>query len=230
VPAAGALLDPGVLTIGFARRFATYKRATLVLRDPARLKALVNDPRRPVQVVFAGKAHPADEAGKHTLQAVYRAAADPAYGGRIAFVEDYDMHVARHLVQGVDVWLNTPRPPLEASGTSGQKAGLNGALNLSVLDGWWLEAYDGTNGWAFGDGGGTSRDADERDRVDADALYRILETEVAPLFYSPAADGIAAGWVAMMRRSVRTVALGFSARRMLKEYVNRCYAVTAKRA
>jgi starch phosphorylase len=184
VAAAGALLDSGILTLGFARRFATYKRATLMLRDPARLKAIVTDPRRPVQVIFAGKAHPADEPGKQALQAIYRAAADPAYAGRIAFVEDYDMHAARHLVQGVDVWLNTPRPPMEASGTSGQKAALNGVPNLSVLDGWWLEAYDSTNGWAIGDREETARDADEADRADADALYRALETEVVPLFSS----------------------------------------------
>jgi len=227
VAAGGALLDPGVLTLGFARRFATYKRATLVFRDPARLKALVADPRRPVQLIFAGKAHPADESGKHALQAVYRAAADPAYAGRIAFVEDYDMHVARQLVQGVDVWLNTPRPPLEASGTSGQKAALNGVPNLSVLDGWWLEAYDGTNGWAVGDLDETATDLDEADRTDADALYRVLEAEVVPRFYSRAPGGVPAAWVATMRRSIQTVAPRFSARRMVKEYVDRCYAPAA---
>jgi starch phosphorylase len=224
VAAAGALLDPGVLTLGFARRFATYKRATLVFRDPARLKALVTDLRRPVQLIFAGKAHPADESGKHALQAVYRTAADPAYAGRIAFVEDYDMHVARQLVQGVDVWLNTPRPPLEASGTSGQKAALNGVPNLSVLDGWWLEAYDGTNGWAFGNPDETATDPDDADRADADALYRVLETEVVPRFYSQAPGGVPGTWIATMKRSIQTVAPRFSARRMVKEYVDRCYA------
>ena len=229
VAAAGALLDSDILTIGFARRFATYKRATLMFRDPARLKAIMTDPHRPVQLIFAGKAHPADEPGKVALQAIYRAAADPAYAGRIAFVEDYDMDVARHLVQGVDVWLNTPRPPMEASGTSGQKAALNGVPNLSVLDGWWLEAYDGTNGWAIGDRDETARDADEVDRADADALYRVLESEVVPLFYSRASRGVPAGWVAVMRRSIQTVAPRFSARRMLKEYVDRCYAPASSR-
>ena len=222
--AAGAFLDPGALTLGFARRFATYKRATLMFRDPGRLKALMTDPHHPVQVVFAGKAHPSDEPGKEALHAVYRAAADPAYAGRIAFVEDYGMHVARYLVQGVDVWLNTPRPPLEASGTSGQKAALNGIPNLSVLDGWWFEAYDGSNGWAFGDHDQTARDPDDADRADADALYRVLENEVVPLFYARPPGGVSAGWVARMRRSIQTLAPRFSTRRMLKEHVDRCYA------
>jgi starch phosphorylase len=177
-----------------------------------------------VQVIFAGKAHPADEPGKRALQAVYRAAADPAYAGRIAFVEDYDMHVARHLVQGVDVWLNTPRPPLEASGTSGQKAAMNGVLNVSVLDGWWREAHDDTNGWAFGDPDEAAGDSDERDRHDAEALYQVLESEVVPLFYSRPHGDIPAAWVARMRRAIQTVAPRFSGRRMLKEYVDRCYA------
>ena len=223
VAAAGALLDPDALTLGFARRFAAYKRATLLFRDSARLRSLLTDVQRPVQVIFAGKAHPADEAGKQALQAVYRAAADPPCAGRIAFVEDYDMRVARLLVQGVDVWLNTPRPPLEASGTSGQKAALNGVPNLSILDGWWLEAHDGTNGWAFGGRGETSGDEDEADRHDADALYRALESQVVPLFHSAPARGVPSGWVAAMRRSIQTVAPRFSARRMVKDYVDRCY-------
>jgi starch phosphorylase len=222
--AAGAFVDPAVLTLGFARRFATYKRATLLFRETERLKALMTDPRRPVQLVFAGKAHPADEPGKHDLQAIYRAAVDPAFAGRIAFVEDYDMHVARHLVQGVDVWLNTPRAPLEASGTSGQKAAVNGVPNVSVLDGWWLEAFDGRNGWAFGNPDQKARDPEEADQADAGDLYRVLENEVIPLFYSRPPNGVPAAWVARMRRSIQTVAPRFSARRMLKEYVNRCYA------
>lgn len=223
VVAAGALLDPEALTLGFARRFAAYKRATLILRDPARLRALLTDPRRPVQIIFAGKAHPADEPGKQLLQAVYRAAADPACGGRIAFVEDYDMHVAHHLVQGVDVWLNTPRQPLEASGTSGQKAALNGVPNLSVLDGWWAEGYDGTNGWAIGAPASGPEDGEARDAADAEALYRLLETEVVPLYYARDPAGIPGKWLRVMRRAIQTIAPRFSARRMVKEYVERLY-------
>ena len=221
--AAGALLDPEALTIGFARRFATYKRVTLIFRDPSRLTRLLTDSRRPVQIIFAGKAHPADEPGKQLLQAVYRAATDPAYAGRVAFVEDYDMHVAQHLVQGVDVWLNTPRPPLEASGTSGQKASLNGVPNLSVLDGWWTEAFDGTNGWAIGAPFSEGEDAEARDAADAESLYHILETEIVPLYYERDANGIPGRWLQMMRRAIQTVTPRFSARRMLKEYVDRMY-------
>lgn len=221
--AAGALLDPEALTIGFARRFATYKRATLIFRDPSRLTRLLTDSRRPVQIIFAGKAHPADEPGKQLLQAVYRAATDPAYAGRVAFVEDYDMHVAQHLVQGVDVWLNTPRPPLEASGTSGQKASLNGVPNLSVLDGWWTEAFDGTNGWAIGAPFSEGEDAETRDAADAESLYHILETEIVPLYYERDANGIPGRWLQMMRRAIQTVTPRFSARRMVKEYVERMY-------
>ncbi len=222
--AAGLLLDPEALTIGFARRFATYKRATLLLRDLPRLTALLTDLRRPVQLVFAGKAHPADEPGKGLLEAVYRAAGDPVFGGRVAFVEDYDMYAARYLVQGVDLWLNTPRPPLEASGTSGQKAALNGVPSLSVLDGWWAEAYDGTNGWAVGEGAGGPGDEAARDAADAEALYRLLEREVVPLYYDRGPDGLPKGWLLMVRRTIQTCAPRFSARRMVKEYVERLYA------
>ena len=221
--AAGGLLDPETLTLGFARRFATYKRAALVLRDPARLRVLLTDSRRPVQLIFAGKAHPADEAAKRVLQAVYRAATDPAYGGRIAFVEDYDLDLARHLVRGVDVWLNTPRPPLEASGTSGQKASLNGVPNASVLDGWWAEAYDGTNGWAIGAADPGPDDPEARDAADAEALYRVLGEEIVPRYYARDADGLPAGWLRVVRRAIQTVAPRFSARRMVKEYVDRLY-------
>jgi starch phosphorylase len=221
--AAGALLDPEALTLGFARRFATYKRAALIFRDPARLRGLLTDPRRPVQLIFAGKAHPADEPAKQVLQAVYRAAADPTYAGRIAFVEDYDLHVAQHLVQGVDVWLNMPRPPLEASGTSGQKAALNGVPNLSVLDGWWAEAHDGTNGWAVGAPSTDSEPEAVRDAADAEALYRLLETAVVPLYYEREATGIPTKWLRLVRRTIETIAPRFSARRMVKEYVDRFY-------
>jgi starch phosphorylase len=222
VVASGALLDPDVLTIGFARRFATYKRAALIFRDPARLRAILGDPRRPIQLVFAGKAHPADEPGKHLLQTVYRASSDPTYGGRVAFVEDYGIHPAQHLVQGVDVWLNTPRPPQEASGTSGQKAALNGVPNLSILDGWWMEAHDGTNGWAIGSAD-PAADPEARDQSDAEDLYRLLETEVGPAYYERDADGLPQRWLALMRRAIQTIAPRFSARRMVKEYIDRLY-------
>ncbi len=227
VVASGILLDPEALTIGFARRFATYKRATLVLRDLPRLRAILTDPARPVQLVFAGKAHPADEPGKQLLQAVYRVARDPELAGRIAFVEDYEMHAARYLVQGVDLWLNTPRPPMEASGTSGQKAALNGVANLSVLDGWWAEGYDGTNGWAIGSAAEGPTDEAARDAADAEALYRTLEGEVVPLYYGRGPDGIPSSWLRVVRRAIQTVAPRFSARRMVKEYVERLYLEAA---
>jgi starch phosphorylase len=216
------VLDPGVLTIGFARRFAGYKRPELVFTDPARLARILNASGRPVQIVFAGKAHPADEPGKRMLETVYRAAADPAYRGRVAFVEDYGIHPAQHLVQGVDVWLNTPRPPLEASGTSGQKAALNGVPQLSILDGWWVEGHDGTNGWAIAPKG-AALEGEERDAADAEELYRLLESEVAPAYYDRDADGVPRRWLRLMRRSIRTIAPRFSARRMLKQYVGTLY-------
>jgi starch phosphorylase len=224
VVAGGTLFEPDVLTIGFARRFATYKRAFLPFSDPDRLKALLTDPQRPVQMVFAGKAHPADEPGKRILQTVYQAATDPAFAGRIAFIDDYDINVAQHVVQGVDVWLNTPRPPLEASGTSGEKAALNGVPSLSTLDGWWAEAYDGTNGWAIPEPGERSTDVDAEDARDAEALYRILESEVVPLYYERSSSGLPAKWINLMRRTIETVAPVFNARRMVKEYVARLYA------
>jgi starch phosphorylase len=226
VLAAGAFLDPEALTIGFARRFATYKRATLLFHDLERLKRIIHDLYRPVQFIFAGKAHPADDAGKHLLQQVYNLAKDPAMGGRIAFVEDYDLHVARYLVQGVDVWLNNPRRPYEASGTSGQKAGINGVPNLSTLDGWWVEGYNGANGWAIA----TEESADEptQDSRDADALYRLLEEEVVPLFYQRDADGVPRGWVKVMKESIRTVSPAFCTRRMVKEYTERFYVPAAR--
>jgi starch phosphorylase len=228
--ASGALLDPEALTIGFARRFATYKRATLLFRNPERLRVLLTDPQRPIQIVFAGKAHPADEPGKLLLQSVYHAASDPAYAGRIAFVEDYGIEAARHLVQGVDVWLNTPLPPLEASGTSGQKAAVNGVPSLSVLDGWWMEAYDGTNGWAIGATQPDDRpldqdhpDAEARSVADAEDLHRLLRHEVAPAYYERDPDGIPKRWLALMRRTIQTIAPQFCARRMVKEYIELLY-------
>jgi glycogen phosphorylase len=219
----GMLLDPEALTIGFARRFATYKRATLIFRDLERLKRILLDNRRPVQLIFAGKAHPADEPGKHLIQQIVRLAQDPAMGGRIAFIQDYDMNLARFMVQGVDVWLNNPRRPREASGTSGQKAALNGTPNLSVLDGWWPEAYNGANGWAIGSETQLEDEA-AQDAADAEALYHLLEEEIVPLYYQRDADGIPRGWVSVMKESMITVSPQFSMRRMLKDYVERLYA------
>jgi len=226
---AGPFLDPDALIIGFARRFATYKRATLVFHDLERLKRLLHDRYRPVQFIFAGKAHPADDGGKRLIQQVYNIARDPAMGGRIAFIEDYDLQVARYLVQGVDVWLNTPRRPYEASGTSGQKAAANGIPNLSVLDGWWAEGYNGANGWAI-DAGQHYDDPAAQDAADAEALYRLLEKEVVPLFYKRDADDVPRGWVQVMKEAIRTVVPTFCARRMVKEYTEGFYIPAAKRA
>ncbi len=223
VVASGTLLDPYALTIGFARRFATYKRANLILSDLDRLLSILNRPNQPVQIVFAGKAHPADEPGKLLIQEVYRAVKKAENGGRLVFLEDYDMNLARYLVQGVDVWLNTPRRPNEASGTSGEKAALNGVLNFSVLDGWWREGYNGRNGWAIGD------DTDYgnpnlQDRKDAESLYNTLENEIIPVYYNErSADNLPVEWIARMKESIRTVAPQFSMRRMVKEYTERLY-------
>jgi starch phosphorylase len=223
VVAAGALLDPYALTIGFARRFATYKRANLILQDLDRLLALLNRPNQPVQIVFAGKAHPADEAGKLLIQEVYRAVKKAENGGRLVFLEDYDMLLARYLVQGVDVWLNTPRRPMEASGTSGQKAALNGALNFSVLDGWWREGYNGKNGWVIGSEQEYG-DPHEQDLADAASLYDTLEKQIIPLYYEGRiGNQPAEGWMNMVKESISTLAPQFSARRMLKQYVDKLY-------
>ena len=211
------MLDPEALTIGFARRFATYKRATLIFRDIDRLKEILLDIHRPVQLLFAGKAHPADDPGKMLIQNVYNLAKHNRLGGRVAFVEDYDMHMARYLVQGVDVWLNTPRRPREASGTSGQKAALNGVPNLSIMDGWWAEAYNGVNGWAIGLGAEYD-DQVKQDEEDAKSLYEILEDEIVPLYYDRDRDQIPRGWVEIMRESIKSNAPFFSTRRMVKEY------------
>jgi glycogen phosphorylase len=227
VLASGALLEPDALTIGFARRFATYKRATLIFRDLRRLQALLHAERQPVQIVFAGKAHPADAGGKEFIQEVYKFAQDPQMGGRIAFLEDYDLHVAHFLVQGVDVWLNNPRRPNEASGTSGMKAAMNGVPNLSVLDGWWPESYhpaqDGrpANGWAFGDV--QYADWEAQDEADSQALYRLLEDQVVPLFYDRDARGVPQGWVEVMKEAMRTSLADFSMRRMVKQYIRDLY-------
>ncbi len=222
VIAGGAMLDPYVLTIGFARRFATYKRAGLALSQFDRLLEMINQPNRPVQILFAGKSHPADEPGKSLIQEVYRKVKKAENGGRIVFLEDYDMNLARYLVQGVDVWMNTPRRPNEASGTSGMKAAINGGLNFSVLDGWWREAFNGDNGWAIGP------DADLDDQVqddaDAESLYTTLEKEIIPLYYEERdANDVPVKWVARSKESMRTITPQFSTRRMVKEYTERLY-------
>lgn len=223
---ARSLLDPNLLTIGFARRFATYKRADLILSDLDRVRALLNDPERPIQLIFAGKAHPKDEPGKELIQRISNARHDASFGDRIVFVEDYDINVCRHLIQGVDVWMNNPRRPLEASGTSGQKAVLNGGLNLSVLDGWWDEAYDGSNGFAIG--GGTSHVSDEiTDERDGQSLYRVLEEEVVPLYYERDIDGLPRQWIKMMMNSIGSLAWRFSAHRMVMDYTRTSYVPAA---
>jgi starch phosphorylase len=222
INAASVMFDPNVLTIGFGRRYATYKRATLIFRDQERLKRILNDPKRPVQIVFAGKAHPADEPGKSLIQFVYQMSQQPGFAGCIVFVEDYDTNIARHMVAGADVWLNNPRRPLEASGTSGEKASLNGVPNLSVLDGWWVEGYNGQNGWAIGEEREYSDEA-AQDEADALSLYRLLEDEVVPLFYERDEQDIPRGWLAIMRAAIASVAPQFSLNRMLKDYVNQYY-------
>jgi starch phosphorylase len=212
VMASGIMFDPNTLTIGFARRFASYKRANLILHDLERLKGILNHPRHPVQIVFAGKAHPADNSGKQLIQQVFNAAKDPTFEGRIAFIEDYDEELAQYLVHGVDVWLNNPQPPFEASGTSGMKAGINGVPHLSVLDGWWIEGYNGANGWAFNGSGNDS------EAMDSEELYTILEKQIVPVYYDKDESGVSQGWVKIMKESIKNATPRFSSRRMVKEY------------
>jgi starch phosphorylase len=219
-------LSLDALTIGFARRFATYKRANLILRDMERIIALVNDPQVPIQFVFAGKAHPQDSPGKEVLQQIARLMRDPHFADKLLFIEDYDINVGRHLVQGVDVWLNNPRRPLEASGTSGEKVVLNGGLNLSILDGWWAEAYDGMNGFAIGNGE-THTSTDVHDSRDGDALVKVLCEEVIPLYYDRDSDGLPRNWIARMKRAIGTLGWRFSADRMVKDYVVKSYIPAA---
>jgi starch phosphorylase len=219
------LLDPRALTIGFARRFATYKRAVLVLSDLDRVRGLLTDAARPVQFVFAGKAHPADRAGQDFIRQLV-ALTQGEFRGRIVFLEDYDMEVGRMLVQGCDVWLNTPRRPQEASGTSGQKSPIGGGINCSVLDGWWVEGFRGDNGWAIGDGTAVG---EESDRGDAASLYRILEQEMVPLFFDKGEDGLRHRWIAMMKASIAPVVPQFSAHRMVRDYVEQIYLPASKR-
>ena len=217
--AGGTLLDPSVLTIGFARRFATYKRADLIFYDLERLKKLLNDRWRPIQIIFAGKAHPADDPGKRILQKIYNFARDPGLCGRIAFIEDYEEQFAQYMVHGVDVWLNNPLPPMEASGTSGMKAALNGVPHLSIMDGWWIEGYNKENGWAFNH----EESEGNKWQKDAEAIYRILEEEIIPCYYKSSDHGIPADWVRIMKNSIKSNAAKFSARRMVKEYIDKFY-------
>ncbi|MBI4331067.1 MAG: alpha-glucan family phosphorylase [Chloroflexi bacterium] len=221
VPAMGTLLDPYALTIAFARRFTEYKRPELILSDVERLKKILTNPLRPVQIIFAGKSHPADYLSKRLINRVYVLAMDRSLQGRIAFVEDYDMHFSRELVRGVDLWLNTPRRLQEACGTSGMKASMNGVVNLSVRDGWWDEGYNGANGWAI-DGAAASRPEDE-DRADAGAIYSLLENQITPLYYDRDRMGIPHGWIKVAKEAIRSISPAFSASRMLKEYTQRLY-------
>lgn len=223
IEAANTMFDPEALTIGFARRVAGYKRWNLLLSDPQRLLRLINNEERPVQFVFAGKAHPQDEGSKLVLQQLAQWKYDPAVRQRAVFLEDYDQEIARQLVQSVDVWLNVPRRPLEASGTSGEKVAINGGLNLSILDGWWLEGYDGTNGFAIGNGNDSGEVA-QIDAQDAESLYRTLELEVVPLFYHREEDGLPRPWIAMMKRAIQTLAPKYNSDRMVEEYARKIYS------
>ena len=222
VVAAGTMLDHNTLTIGFARRFTEYKRPELIFSDADRLARILTASGRAVQLVFAGKAHPTDDTGKHHLQEIYRHALDPKFGGRVAFVDDYDLYVAHFLVQGCDVWLNNPRKPLEASGTSGMKAAINGTPNLSIGDGWWAEGFTGDNGWLI-EGHAAPGDQGAQDWADAEALYALLEEQLVPAFYDRDDTGIPRRWLQIVKQSIRTVLPRFSARRMVKEYVRDLY-------
>ncbi len=246
--AEGVLLDPSIFTIGFARRFATYKRATLIFNDLDRIKRIVNDPLRPVQIVFSGKAHPADAGGQELIKEIWHHALDPAFGGRIAFIENYGMHSAKYLVRGCDLWMNNPKAPLEASGTSGMKAAINGLPNFSVLDGWWMEGLvapasspvpaphredtGGTpalqavrNGWGIE--GATDGSQDDQDRADANRMYDLLEHEIVPLFYNKASDGIPHEWLRVVKESIATILPRFSSERMMREYAEKMYGPAA---
>ncbi|MBA3270026.1 MAG: alpha-glucan family phosphorylase, partial [Acidobacteria bacterium] len=223
----GAMLDPHALTIGFARRFTAYKRPELIFHDPERLARILTAPNRPVQILFAGKAHPADDPAKHHLQQVFRRTLDPMYAGRIAFIDDYDMHVAHCLVGGCDVWLNNPRKPLEASGTSGMKASLNGVPHLSIGDGWWAEGFNGRNGWLI-ESHTNPDDHAATDAADAESLYRILEEQIVPSFYDRDERLVPRQWIQVVREAMRSNLPRFSARRMVKQYVTDMYTPAAQ--
>jgi starch phosphorylase len=218
----GALLNPGILTIAFARRLTDYKRAAMIFQDCERLRKLLTNQRYPVQIIFTGKSHPNDDSGKHILQLIYTYSLDCRFQGRIAFVEDYDMHFAHYLTRGVDVWLNNPRRMQEASGTSGMKAAMNGVLNLSVRDGWWFEAYNGRNGWAIGPGP-EGADSPQQDQIDAEAIYQLLENQIIPLYYDQDHNGVSHEWVKMIKESILTILPRFSTARMVKEYTRKFY-------
>lgn len=229
IAAVDQILDPAALTIGFARRFSPYKRGALLLKDAERAIRILGNPDRPVQIIFAGKAHPADEEGKRIIQRLMEWCKHSAIWNRVAFIEDYDIYTGQKLVQGVDVWLNNPRRPLEASGTSGQKVCFNGGINCSVLDGWWCEGYrsgadgEGQNGWAIGEDVNTS-DQEHQDKIDSESLYRLLEQEIVPLYYNQDADGVPRSWVQMMKNSIRTNAPAFNTDRMLADYITQMYS------
>jgi starch phosphorylase len=228
VARAEEVLDPEALTIGFARRFATYKRGTLIFRNLERLAAIINHKERPVQILFAGKAHPRDHGGKELIAEILHIARRPEFRRRVVFLEDYDINVARYLVQGIDVWLNNPRRPLEASGTSGMKVCCNGGLNLSVLDGWWVEGYAQDNGWAIG-AGEEYTDLPYQDEIEGRAIYDLLEQEIVPQFYTRSSDGLPRGWLKLMKRAMGTVCPVFNTNRMVQEYVEKCYWPSAER-
>ncbi|HYB20644.1 MAG TPA: alpha-glucan family phosphorylase, partial [Thermodesulfobacteriota bacterium] len=224
--AAGQVLHPEALTIGFARRFATYKRGDLILKDPARLSKILNDPRRPVQIIFAGKAHPQDTQGKEVIKHIIHLARQPEFRDRIVFVEDYDLNVARYMVQGSDIWLNNPCRPLEACGTSGMKAAANGALNMSILDGWWAEGYQLGLGWAIGSGE-EYQDPEYQNFVESQSIYDLLERYAVPLFYERGRDNLPRGWIAMMKSSLLNLVGRFNSHRMLQDYVHQLYLPSA---
>jgi starch phosphorylase len=221
VIAMGSLLDPYALTIVFSRRFAEYKRPYLILSNPERLKKIVTNPLRPVQIIFAGKSHPADYQSKQLLKNVYQLVMDRGFQGRIAFVEDYDMLLARELVRGADVWLNNPRRLQEACGTSGMKASMNGVINLSVRDGWWDEAYNGYNGWVIDSFLGGS--ATDEDKSDSESIYHLLENRIVPLYYDRDRKGIPHQWIKIAKEAIRTVSPTYNACRMMREYAERMY-------
>jgi starch phosphorylase len=221
VQEADTVLDPNILTVGFARRFTEYKRPNLLLRDPVRLDRLLNDRERPIQIVVAGKAHPADTEGKAMIRAWIELARDPRYRRRVVFLEDYDIAVAQELVQGVDLWINTPRRPWEACGTSGMKVLVNGGINCSILDGWWDEAFRPEVGWAIGDDKGG--DAATIDARDAESLYALLEQRVVPEFYARDAEGLPRRWLSRVRRSTAELTPVFASTRMFREYVEKAY-------
>jgi glycogen phosphorylase len=228
VVAAATMFDHNTLTIGFARRFTGYKRPELIFLDAERLARILTAPGRAVQIIFAGKAHPADDIGKHHLQRIYRRALDPMFGGRIGFVDDYDLHVAHYLVQGCDVWLNNPRKPLEASGTSGMKAAINGTPQMSIGDGWWAEGFTGDNGWLI-EGHADPNDHGAQDWADAQAIYALIEQQLVPTFYARDENGVPRRWLQVVKQSIRTVLPVFSARRMVKDYVRDMYLPAVRR-